>query len=432
MFRLAMEPRSVLVGIFFIVMIYIYFNELDRTSIPNTCLCGSPLAEVKTPPQVPSPEQLTPSVGIDLNANKPCKLNPRLSNYPIDPKINHAFSVVTNSKLPRAYNMGYETFFYNNPNATLYIIGSPSNIDPRFEKHGFKIVMMPLEIKTIITKLLEEIPELDVLVFNTAEWTNHLLPNINSTPMAYADFMRISLLYLYGGTWIDADAIYLKAFTFKNAIPCHQKIDYDAPSWLQCDDDGNSLAYDRKRPYIKDQTFYCTNGILGGFDPGHPFLKKVLKRISIAHQLAKSSYLRFALGGHLFVDALSNTSLRPHPLRVQLDEWPNLYDLDRMFGFFWIADLSSKFPNDANLTRKMIDDVYQREVYSIQIYGANAFNDQAMINLFENGSFHHQLWMRNCIFSCQEPAAYLAPIVAMPVPLPIPNTTRIGLQSPTP
>ena len=84
---------------------------------------------------------------------------------------------------------------------------------------------------------------------------------------------------------------------------------------------------------------YCTNSLLGGFERGHPFLKKVLRRMIYSYRetIGYPAYKGVVLGGHLFIDALVNSTLTPnvdHLLRLSSMKWPNLYDLDRFQGFF--------------------------------------------------------------------------------------------------
>jgi len=219
-----------------------------------------------------------------------------------------------------------------------------------------------------------------------------------------ADFLRISLLYLYGGSWIDADAIYMRPLTLRNGIPCHQKIDPDAPSWIQCDGSGGMYPFDRHRQIIAGQTFYCTNGILGGFEKGHPFLRKALLRMAYAERTSRGFALPYRyvmLGGHLFVDMLVNSTAPEihHPLKLSFSEWPNMYSLERLFGFFFLFELEAQFSNNVE---RMVKELEDRQVFSVQVYGGNARDPAIMRALFAEGTTYGTLWRRNCVFSCKE------------------------------
>ena len=113
-------------------------------------------------------------------------------------------------------------------------------IDERFKLNALKIELVALNVTDLQRRLRQRIPEIDRDVFQTTVWRDKIQPLIDTVPMILSDFLRLSLLYLYGGSWIDADAVYIRPFTMKDAAP----------------------SYDRfERIDRPDCTLYCTNGI---------------------------------------------------------------------------------------------------------------------------------------------------------------------------
>jgi len=362
-----------------------------------------------------------PEAAVDDHAQKrllpffpeqPCRFADPKNEFdePMPADISHAFSMAVNyPTFPRAFIMGYETFFRYHPNATLYIYTTLKEIDPRFAQHGFKVVLVPWNLTDLIRQLVEVVPEMDTMVFDTREWKTNITTMMSQHFMMVADFTRLILLYLHGGSWIDADAIYMRPFTFRNAIPCFDQHWPPEPSFVQCTDDKRPvIPYDTSHPFVTDKAFYCTNGILGGFGKGHPFFRKALIRIAMAWRTAEpfQHHRILSIGAHLFVDLLANTtnSKIPHPHRLAPHEWPNLYDLDRLYGYLMDPGvLEARFKK--NWTR-MMEDFEERKVFSLQIYHFWYVSADGMKMLFEeNGThgFFYLAWKKHCLFSCDDP-----------------------------
>ncbi|XXQ31594.1 Alpha 1,4-glycosyltransferase domain-containing protein [Plasmodiophora brassicae] len=328
--------------------------------------------------------------------NGTCRVLPWSVDYIIPNELNHAFSVVTQPSIPRAYSVGYETFFRHHPSATLYIISNVESVDRSFERNGFRVVLVPLDLQLIMDQLLEALPSMKATVFDTDVWRNQIVPYMMAHPMVLSDFIRLAMLYMYGGSWIDADAIYLRPFAFRNALPCHDRIIVGQP-YVQCDDSNVvHIPFNGSMPVRPGRSFYVTNGIMGGWERHHPFIRKALLRMPTAFVDTLT-----ALGGILLVDTLVHTALTdPGPTDLLVDEWPNLYDIDQLFGFFNVDEFAERWHGNVP---DMIDDLARRRVYSVQIMSGTYEKASLMQDAFADGSLYATLWLRNCVFSCHEP-----------------------------
>ncbi len=325
----------------------------------------------------------------------PCRLIANDVDFPPVPAGTAVFSMVTQRELPRAYHMGFETFFRHHPNATLVVYHGqpPFPVDPRFAEHGFRIEMRPIDLPALVERVRAALPTLQAAVFDTDTWRGPVQWMMAQRAMALADFYRLALVYLEGGSWIDADGLYLRPLTLlRNALPCHQHIDPNAPSVLACaalPGDGSVLP----------SAVYCTNGILGNWAPRHAFLAAALLRIAGAWDRAsnnvKWNYSSVALGGHLFIDTLVHGNLPP-------DDWPNLYPLERLYGA-WVGDHALVEQLGAGASEAaQLRNLEERRAFSMQLYSYVALSRAAMGAAFAPGTLLRALWYRNCVFSCHE------------------------------
>jgi hypothetical protein len=308
----------------------------------------------------------------------------------------------TSAVLPRAYWLGLETFFRHHPNHTLFLLApaalAGTGVVERFRAHGFQLTHIQLDIERLISLAVERLPELRALVFDTPQWRHEIRPHVMRHAMVLADFARLVLLYAHGGSWIDADALYLRPLTagLHNALPCHERIDRDAPNWLQCDPlTQQLLPFVRSRAVVRGASLYCTNGVMAAWDREHPFLAEALRRIVRAWPAAQAkAYTMMALGGHLLVDTLVADG------RVMRDaEWPQLVPLAQLYGAWVGDDLSAQYGAH---TAAKVRDLTARGAYSMQLYGFTALAPDAMRDAFRPGTLWRALWQRHCVFTCAE------------------------------
>jgi len=343
-----------------------------------------------------------------FNASGPCGyIDDPLVDLPMPNDINHAFSMVlTQSKpIPRPYLMGLETFFKHNPNMTLYVYGDVGEIDPRFVQRGFKMVLVPLNLTDLMEKLVVEIPEMRS-IFTDKSWIA-MTSYMKSTIMSMADFVRLALLFLHGGTWFDADSLVLRSFTWRNALPCFRFVWVRDQPVVFCTPERtvkNVSIKVKSQLFLPPNSLNCANGILGGFAKKHPFIRRALLGILHAWKMVPKSLKPNVFGTHLLIETLietNNNNTYNDKDRLSLFEWPNIYYASRMFGDD--IDPARQLEKHQGNVSAVLADLEQRKVWTMHIYSRN-FEGTKPDNhtLFASNGLMWQLWHRNCIFSCNE------------------------------
>jgi len=347
-----------------------------------------------------------------FNATAPCGyIDDPLVDLPMPKDINHAFSMVLtrNKPIPRAYLMGLETFFKNNPNMTLYVYGDVAEIDPRFVEGGYKLVLVHLNLTDLMEKLVAEIPDM-TSVFTHQTWEPIVL-FMKSKIMVMADFVRLSLLYLHGGTWFDADSLVLRPFTWRNALPCFQDAWVKDQLVVLCTPERTVkniyFKTETERDFIlPENSLNCANTILGGFAKKHPFIRRALLGMQHAWETVPPPLKPNVFGTHLLIETLiatNNNNSFEVPNRLSLFEWPNIYSASRMMGDEWDPSHQLEIHNGSVFA--VLADLEQRKVWTMHIYSWNSGEGKKsnMRKLFARQTFMWHLWHRNCIFSCNEP-----------------------------
>jgi len=148
----------------------------------------------------------------------------------------------------------------------------------------------------------------------------------------------------------------------------------------------------------KDQNFeakdgyYCINGILGGFEKGHPLFREALLDIVNIVNRVHPTMVNTAFGTHVITEVLNSAVLKP-------EEWPIIYPLERYIGALKPEVLEEKFKGDVD---KMLDFLDKRKVFTMHLFHWVYKNQSSMAEVFETGGLFYSLWRANCVFSCDE------------------------------
>ena len=366
------------------------------------------------PPEIVAKKHIVPSEVVKddeltsyrpFNETGPCAyIADHLIDLPMPRDINHAFSmVVTRGKpIPRAYLMTFETFFKHNPSMTLYIYGDVAEIDPRFAERGFKLVLVPLNLTDLIEKLVVEIPDIKWRVFEDKAWTA-LYEFMHANLMVMADFVRLSLVFLHGGSWLDADGLVLRPFTWRNALPCFHYVWTKHQLMVMCTEERTVKAIYHKSNYVPTHGLNCANSPLGGFAKKHPFIRKALLGMARAWKMVDVGLKLNVLGTHLLMDTLiytNNNATKYEKYRISLFEWPNIYYATRMLGDD--VDPGAQLKLHKGNVSTVLADLEQRKVWTMHIYNWHYKSADGMRKLFSPEGFMWPLWQKNCIFSCDE------------------------------
>jgi len=254
-------------------------------------------------------------------------------------------------------------------------------------------------------KLVVEIPERRS-IFADESWKG-IVDYMKSTIMSMADFVRLSLLFLHGGTWFDADSLVLRPFTWRNALPCFYFVWVRDQPVVLCTPERTV-----KNVYFKAESQYrlptnslnCANGILGGFAMKHPFLRRALLGMLHAWKTVPPSLKANVFGTHLLIETLietNNNNTHKDKDRLSLFEWPNIYYASRMFGDD--VDPARQLEKHGRNVSAVLADLERRKVWTMHIYSRNFEGKRPRTpTLFASHSFMWHLWHRNCIFSCNE------------------------------
>jgi len=271
---------------------------------------------------------------------------------------------------------------------------------------------------------------LDVLLFETREWRD-IQVLFEKKIMVLSDFVRLGLLYLYGGTWFDADSLIIRSFNFRNAVPCFRYLWARNQEWVQCGKFTKlpMFPFDPHLQFIDENGFSCANGFVGGFTQRHPFMRVQLLRIAIAFRSVVPDMLNNILGAHLITNVLQNTHLESqpnnsganksqlnseiellpgeeetvksfsrHPLKLSLDEWPNIYPADRLLGDN--ADPKSLIRKHFNNTTKILEELSRKQAITVHIFNWHYNSPESMQTLLANDTYFYHLWKENCLYSC--------------------------------
>jgi hypothetical protein len=93
---------------------------------------------------------------------------------------------------------------------------------------------------------------------------------LTATPVHLSDFMRLLLVYKFGGLYMDADA-----FVMRNMESVRNALAADPASWHICMDHGRHFTRNGV------QNIACTCNCMFSFDKSHPFLFDALTRLNI-------------------------------------------------------------------------------------------------------------------------------------------------------
>ncbi|RHN71917.1 putative glycosyltransferase, DXD sugar-binding, alpha 1,4-glycosyltransferase [Medicago truncatula] len=143
--------------------------------------------------------------------------------------------------------LSVESLFKSHPKACLVIVSKSMDSDKGtqilrpFVKNGFRVIAIE--------------PDFNYIFKNThaESWFNRLIQgNVNpgeiSLGQNLSNLLRLSLLYKFGGIYIDADIIIMKSFSkFRNTIGA-QNIDVKTKKWSRLNN--AVLIFDKKHPLL--------------------------------------------------------------------------------------------------------------------------------------------------------------------------------------
>lgn len=143
--------------------------------------------------------------------------------------------------------LSIESLFKSHPKACLVIVSKSMDSDKGtqilrpFVKNGFRVIAIE--------------PDFNYIFKNThaESWFNRLIQgNVNpgeiSLGQNLSNLLRLSLLYKFGGIYIDADIIIMKSFSkFRNTIGA-QNIDVKTKKWSRLNN--AVLIFDKKHPLL--------------------------------------------------------------------------------------------------------------------------------------------------------------------------------------
>ena len=373
------------------------------------------------PPPSPTPSASLPSSPYDpRNPLKPCQLSP-IVDEDVEAERRLAFTMVLSDdgEMPRLYHMCIESFFKHHPSWTLRIIGNLKHIDKRFAEHGFKIEVYPLNLTSVLEMIVEDLPEFESLVLRSDKWPA-LRAHILKERTVLSDLLRYALLYRFGGTWLDADILVLRPLTFRNSITAAGFIWNQFQRFVRCYKNGSldASVYAPRRghtegppPSILALGFSVWNSVLGGFVSRHPFFGACLLNLLPAFASIHRGQKTHALGSHLFTLVLSSskqiasrnsTAPKPHPANITNFEWPNLVHENRMVGeMSGPLVFLERFGNMSKNLFRVLEEDWQS--YTFHFGGKHTATAEQMRDVFAGGGFYHSLWLKHCVFSCNEP-----------------------------
>jgi len=380
------------------------------------CRYADPLIDTPLPPN------LKTAFTAALTANKD-KITPK--NATLVPKGGFAF--------PRMFLMSWETYFKHNPNSSLIVYTNyyphPTDVEDRFRKHAFNITFQKFNFSSLMNQLRAELPEMET-VFSTPIFKSLFDAEAPKVGLpARSDFLRLAMIYLFGGSWFDSDILIMREFQFRNAIPCGIYPGNLPP--IKCKENGfpetisdNPLTYDPQRgaPYPPEREFGCAISVLGGFSRKHAFIRFLLVNFMNAYIPGRkgNTLNYYAFSNNIIAKVLRETSLQKdkclpnkengthNSCNITMQEWPNLYLDARLNGYE--VDVDSDFSRLTNVSRKM-EILKEKKRFGYHAGGSvYATSEERWNAVFHNPDhilFH--VWKENCLFTCSDANRWSSP-----------------------